>query len=77
MSEKIIVPLCIIRFPSAPNQIRSLQVCITLLVELIRKWNITFWFELLETWLVLTSVNYQRNLKVLIVLNQWLAPAMI
>ena len=29
--------------------------------------------ELLKTWLALSSVNYQRNVKVSILLDQWLA----
>ena len=33
--------------------------------------------ELLETWLVLTSVNYHRNVFVSIFLNQWLVLTML
>ena len=35
------------------------------------------WPELLEAWLALTSVNYLRNVLVLILLNHWLALIML
>ena len=39
--------------------------------------NLAIWLVLLEAWLVLTSINYHRNVSVSIPLNQWLALTML
>ena len=39
--------------------------------------NLAYWAALLEAWLALTSVKYHDNLLILMLINQWLALAML